>query len=152
MADLQFSGGPVAATAIDELVLASRILARQGVLDAWGHVSMRHPGNPARYLMSRARAPSLVTAADIMEFDIDSSPTDQRGRKMFIERYIHGEAYRARPDVMAIVHFHAPDVIPFGVTGGGALSQSKHCLVGFVGFQMQLAELGGSAKTQWQHA
>jgi HCOMODA/2-hydroxy-3-carboxy-muconic semialdehyde decarboxylase len=117
LTDLQFSGGPVAATAIDELVLASRILARQGVLDAWGHVSMRHPGNPARYLMSRARAPSLVTAADIMEFDIDSSPTDQRGRNMFIERFIHGEAYRARQDVNAVVHSHSPTVIPFSVTG-----------------------------------
>ena len=109
--------GTVAASVIDELVVASHILAHQGVLDAWGHVSIRHPGNPARYLMSRARAPSLVTAADIMEFDIDSSPTDQRGRNMFIERFIHGEAYRARQDVNAVVHSHSPTVIPFSVTG-----------------------------------
>jgi HCOMODA/2-hydroxy-3-carboxy-muconic semialdehyde decarboxylase len=117
LTDVTFSGGPVPTTVIDELVVAGHILAKQGVLDAWGHVSIRHPGNPARYLMSRARAPSLVTAADIMEFDLDSNPTDQRGRNLFIERFIHGEAYRARPDVHAVVHSHSPTMIPFSVTG-----------------------------------
>jgi ribulose-5-phosphate 4-epimerase/fuculose-1-phosphate aldolase len=117
MPDIQIpSAGPVDAALIEDLVAASRILAQHGVLDAWGHVSMRHPKNPQRYLLSRARAPALVTAADIMEFDIDSNPVDQQGRRMFLERFIHGEAYRARPDVNAVVHSHSPTVIPFTVT------------------------------------
>ena len=102
---------------IGDLVLASRILARHGVLDAWGHVSVRHPRNPERYMLSRARAPALVSADDIMEFDLDSNPVDQRGRRVFVERFIHGEVYRARPDVNAIVHSHSPTMIPFSVTG-----------------------------------
>jgi ribulose-5-phosphate 4-epimerase/fuculose-1-phosphate aldolase len=110
------SAGPVDKAQIDDLVTASRILAHYGVLDAWGHVSMRHPNNPERYLLSRARAPALVAAEDIMEFDINSDPVDQQGRRMFLERYIHGEAFRARPDVNAVVHSHSPTVIPFTVT------------------------------------
>lgn len=110
------SAGPVDKALIEDLVAASRILARHGVLDAWGHVSMRHPNDLQRYLLSRARAPALVRAEDIMEFDIDSNPIDQRGRRMFLERFIHGEAYRARPDVNAVVHSHSPTVIPFSVT------------------------------------
>jgi ribulose-5-phosphate 4-epimerase/fuculose-1-phosphate aldolase len=110
------SAGPVEPALIDDLVAASRILAQHGVLDAWGHVSMRHPGNPQCYLLSRARAPALVSAEDIMEFDLDSNPVDQQGRRMFLERFIHGEAYRARPDVNAVVHSHSPTVIPFTVT------------------------------------
>jgi ribulose-5-phosphate 4-epimerase/fuculose-1-phosphate aldolase len=110
------SAGPVDPALIDDLVAASRILAQHGVLDAWGHVSMRHPTNPERYLLSRARAPALVSAEDIMEFDLNSDPVDQQGRRMFLERYIHGEAFRARPDVNAVVHSHSPSVIPFTVT------------------------------------
>ena len=90
------SGGPVAPALIDDLVAASRILADQGVLDAYGHVSIRHPANPNRYLISRAMSPADVTAADIMEFDLDSNPVDRRGRSMFLERFIHGEIYKAR--------------------------------------------------------
>jgi HCOMODA/2-hydroxy-3-carboxy-muconic semialdehyde decarboxylase len=111
------SAGPADAALIDDLVAASRILAHYGVLDAWGHVSVRHPKNPERYLLSRARAPALVGADDIMEFDLNSDPVDQRDRRMFLERYIHGEAYRARPDVNAVVHSHSPTMIPFSVTG-----------------------------------
>jgi ribulose-5-phosphate 4-epimerase/fuculose-1-phosphate aldolase len=110
------SGGPVDPAVIENLVAASRILADQGVVDAFGHVSIRHPANPNRYLMARAIAPALVTADDIMEFDLDSNPIDQRGRGMFIERFIHGEIYKARPDVNAVIHSHSPGVIPFGVT------------------------------------
>jgi HCOMODA/2-hydroxy-3-carboxy-muconic semialdehyde decarboxylase len=109
-------GGPVDPAPIENLVAASRILADQGVVDAFGHVSIRHPTNPNRYLMSRAIAPALVTPDDIMEFDLGSNPVDQRGRGMFIERFIHGEIYKARPDVNAVVHSHSPAVIPFGVT------------------------------------
>ena len=110
------SAGPVDPILIENLVAASRILADQGVVDAFGHVSIRHPASPNRYLMSRAVAPALVTADDIMEFDLDSKPVDQRGRGMFIERFIHGEIYKARPEVNAVVHSHSPGVIPFGVT------------------------------------
>jgi HCOMODA/2-hydroxy-3-carboxy-muconic semialdehyde decarboxylase len=102
MAELS-SAGPVDAAIIDDLVVASRILAHYSVLDAWGHVSIRHPADPQRYLLSRALAPALVTAADIMEFDLDSNPVEQRGRRVFLERFIHGEAYKARPDVHAVV-------------------------------------------------
>src|SRR5262245_44338767 len=116
MAETIPSGGPVDPALIDDLVAASRILAHHGVLDAWGHVSIRHPTNPERYLMSRARAPALVSAEDIMEFDLDSNPIDQRERRIFVERFIHGSAYRARPDVNAVVHSHSPTVIPFSVT------------------------------------
>lgn len=110
------SGGPVDPALIDDLVAANRILADQGVLDAYGHVSIRHPNNPNRYLISRAMSPADVTAADIMEFDLDSNPVDRRGRSMFLERFIHGEIYKVRPDVMAVIHSHSPGVIPFGIT------------------------------------
>ncbi len=111
------TAGPVDAEIIDDLLTASHILVQHGVLDAWGHVSIRHPANPERYLLSCARAPALVSADDIMEFDLDSNPVDQRGRRMFLERFIHGQAYRARKDVNAVVHSHSPTMIPFSVTG-----------------------------------
>lgn len=111
------SAGPADEALVFELVAAGRILARHGVLDAWGHVSVRHPRNPERYLMSRARAPALIKADDIMEFDLDSNPIDQRDRRVFLERFIHGQAYRARPDVNAVVHSHSPTLVPFSVTG-----------------------------------
>ena len=103
-------------TLIADLVAASRILAAHGVLDAYGHVSARSDKRADRFLMSRSRAPALVTAADLMELDADSEAPPGDTRKGFIERYIHGEIYRARPDVMAVVHSHSPSVIPFGVT------------------------------------
>ena len=101
---------------IDDLVAANRILVDQGVLDGYGHVSVRHPADPQRYLMSRSIAPELVTAADVMEYDLDSNPVDPRGRATYLERFIHGEVYRVRPDVRAVVHDHSPSVIPFGVS------------------------------------
>src|SRR5579885_3867846 len=111
------TAGPIDPALMADLVAASRILARHGILDAWGHVSIRHPGNPERYLLSRARAAALVTADDILEFDLLSNPIDQRGHRVFLERFIHGEIYRARPDVNAVVHSHSPTMIPFSVTG-----------------------------------
>jgi HCOMODA/2-hydroxy-3-carboxy-muconic semialdehyde decarboxylase len=105
----------VDASTLDDLAAASRILADQGVFDAAGHVSMRHPANPDRFLMSRSLAPALVTADDIMEFTLDCEPCDARGRTAFIERYLHGEIYRARPDVMGVAHGHSPAVVPFGL-------------------------------------
>jgi ribulose-5-phosphate 4-epimerase/fuculose-1-phosphate aldolase len=100
----------------DELVLAYRILAAHGVVDAYGHVSLRSAGNPKRYLLARAMAPELVRADDIIEFDLDSSPITDPGVALYLERYIHGEIYKSRPDVNAVVHNHSPSVIPFGVT------------------------------------
>ena len=101
----------------EELAAASRILADQGVFDAAGHVSMRHPDNPERFLMSRSLAPALVTADDILELTVDGESCDARGRQPFIERYLHAGIYRRRPDVMAIAHGHSPAVIPFGLVG-----------------------------------
>jgi ribulose-5-phosphate 4-epimerase/fuculose-1-phosphate aldolase len=101
---------------VDDLVAGSRILAEHGVLDAYGHISARCDKRSDRFIMSRSRAPALVTAADLMELGMDSEPATGDRRKGFIERYIHGEIYRARPEVMAVVHSHSPSVIPFGVT------------------------------------
>ena len=117
MSQIPKSGGPVAADLIADLAAASRILATQGVVDAFGHVSMRHPGAPDRYLLSRSMAPALVTPDDIIEFDLDSNPCNAEGRNSFLERFIHGQIYRARPDVMSVVHTHSPSVIPFGLVG-----------------------------------
>ena len=110
------SGGPVDPGLIEDLVAANRILAEEGVLDAYGHVSIRHPSDPNRYLMSRSLAPALVSASDIMEYDLDSNPIDPKDRRSVIERFIHGEIYKARPDVKAVIHSHSPAVIPFGTT------------------------------------
>jgi ribulose-5-phosphate 4-epimerase/fuculose-1-phosphate aldolase len=101
--------------AFEDLAAASRILADQGVFDAAGHVSMRHPGRAERFLMSRSLAPALVTADDILEFTLDCEACDARGRTAFIERYLHGGIYRNRPDVMAVAHGHSPSVVPFGL-------------------------------------
>jgi ribulose-5-phosphate 4-epimerase/fuculose-1-phosphate aldolase len=109
------SGGPVDRAVLEDFAAASRILADQGVFDAAGHVTMRHPEHPERFLMSRSLAPALVTADDIMEFDLDCVPCEPRGRNPFLERYLHGEIFRARPDVMAIAHSHSAAVIPFGL-------------------------------------
>jgi ribulose-5-phosphate 4-epimerase/fuculose-1-phosphate aldolase len=104
------------AAVIQDLVAANRILYRQGVVDGFGHVSVRHPANAERYLMSASLAPGRVTKDDIMEFDLESRPIDQRGRSIYSERFIHSEIYKARPDVQAILHSHSPTVIPFGAS------------------------------------
>jgi len=104
------------AAAIQELALASRILANEGVLDAYGHVSVRHPTDPNRYLMARSLPPALITPADILEFHLDSKTVKPTEQRLFTERFIHGAIYQARPDVKAIVHSHSPTVIPFGVS------------------------------------
>jgi ribulose-5-phosphate 4-epimerase/fuculose-1-phosphate aldolase len=106
----------VDAALLEDIVVGSRILADFGVLDGFGHVSARHPTNPNHFLMSRSLAPALVTADDIMEFDLDGNAVDARGRAVFLERFIHGEIYKARPDVMSVVHTHSPGVIPFSVS------------------------------------
>jgi HCOMODA/2-hydroxy-3-carboxy-muconic semialdehyde decarboxylase len=109
------SGGPVAASVIADLAAASRILAANGVVDAFGHVSLRHPEAPDRYLMARSVAPALVTPDDILEYDLDSNALNANGRGSFLERFIHGEIYKSRPNVHSVVHSHSPSVIPFGL-------------------------------------
>ena len=101
---------------ISELVIANRILAREGVVDAFGHISARHPRRTDRYLMSRSRAPELVTSDDLMEFELDGTPVDPKGRQPYAERPIHSGLYEARSDVQSVIHNHSYAVIPFSVT------------------------------------
>ena len=115
--------------ALDELVTANRILAREGVVDSFGHVSIRHPDRPDRYLLSRARAPECIDVDDLMEFNSDGTPIDPAGRKPYAERFIHGAVYDARPEVQAVVHHHSPAVIPFTVTKA-QLSPVMHMCAG----------------------
>jgi HCOMODA/2-hydroxy-3-carboxy-muconic semialdehyde decarboxylase len=98
---------------IDDLVTANRVLAREAVLDGMGHVSVRHPGRADHFLLARSMAPELVTRADIMEYDLEAQPAEASGRPSYLERFIHSEIYRARPDVNAVVHCHTPSLIPF---------------------------------------
>jgi ribulose-5-phosphate 4-epimerase/fuculose-1-phosphate aldolase len=108
---------PAEAALVDELVTGNRILFDQGIVDAFGHLSVRHDKDPTKYLMSRHLAPGLVTPGDVVTFDLDSVPVIDIGKRYYSERFIHGEIYKARPDVMAVVHSHSPSVIPFGLTG-----------------------------------
>ncbi len=101
---------------IDDLVIANHILHAQGVVDSFGHVSIRSPQRPDRFFMARATAPGRVTRDDIMEFMNDGEPVDRQGRSIYSERFIHSEIYKQRPDVNAVIHSHSPGVIPFGVT------------------------------------
>ena len=101
---------------VDKLVVANRILYQQGVVDGFGHVSVRHDKSLGLFLLARNMAPGLVRREDIITFDLDGAGLDAEGRRVYLERFIHGEIYRARPDVRAIVHSHSPSVIPFGVS------------------------------------
>jgi len=102
---------------IEELALANRILAHEGVLDAFGHVSARHPTDPGRYLLSRSRSPLLIEPDDILEYTLDSEPVKPPKVHLYAERVIHGCIYQARSDVMAVVHHHAAAVMPFCIAG-----------------------------------
>ena len=130
---------------IADLVVANRTLARLQVLDAFGHVSVRDPRNPHRYLISRSIAPESVTAADILVLDLDSQTVDPKdeGKLLYRERFIHGEIYKARPDVNAVVHSHSPTVVPFTVTRA-KLRPLLHN-AGFLGLGAPLFEIRNSA-------
>lgn len=100
-----------------DIVSGNRILAHEGVVDAFGHISARHPDRPDRFLMSRSRSPELVTLDDLLEFDLGGEPVESGGPAVYAERFIHAAIYDARPDVQSVVHNHAPELLPFTVTG-----------------------------------
>jgi len=100
-----------------DLAVAYRIVATEGILDAFGHISVRNPENPQRYFLSRSRAPSLVQANDILEYDLDSNPIVPPKERPYSERVIHGEIFKARPDVNAVCHHHAPSIMPYAISG-----------------------------------
>jgi HCOMODA/2-hydroxy-3-carboxy-muconic semialdehyde decarboxylase len=127
------------AGSMDDLVHANHILCNEGVVDGFGHVSVRDEHDPERFWLARSMAPAVVTKDDIMSFGMDGEPLDARGRKPYLERYIHSEIYRVRSDVMSIVHSHSPAVIPFGVTGA-ALRPVSH-MSGFLAPAVPLFEI-----------
>lgn len=130
---------------LTDLVAANHILFQQGVVDGFGHVSARHPQRPDRFLLSRSKAPATVEPADIMEFTLDGDPVDDSGRTPYLERFIHGEIYRARADIQSVVHSHSPSIIPFGVVSTVPLRPIFH-MTGFIGDAapvFEIREAGG---------
>ena len=105
------------ADVLNQLVIANRILAREGVIDDFGHVSVRHPTDPGRYFLSRSRSPEIVVREDIIEFTLEGEPIEQNGRPMYRERALHGAVYMARPEMNSVTHHHARSVLPFSLTG-----------------------------------
>jgi HCOMODA/2-hydroxy-3-carboxy-muconic semialdehyde decarboxylase len=102
---------------LSDLVIANRILANENVVDAYGHVSVRHPADPGRYFLARSLSPHMVGREDIMQFDLEGNALEGDTRQPYLERFIHGAVYEARPEVLAVVHAHAEDVLPFGISG-----------------------------------
>lgn len=142
--DRAAGGEPASAALVADLVTANQILFDQGVLDAFGHVSVRHDRHPERFLLSRNMAPGLVQPQDIIEFDLDGQPLNAAGRAVYLERFIHGEIYKARPDVMAVVHSHSPAVVPFSVSRTSTLRATCH-MAGFIGLQTPVFEIRKTA-------
>lgn len=135
---------------IDDLVTANRILYDQGIVDAFGHVSVRHDKDPERFLLARNMAPGTVTHDDIVEFHLDGTPVNAGGRSVYLERFIHGEIYRARPDVMAIVHSHSPTVVPFSVVKNVTFRPVCH-MSGFLGKGAPIFEIRETAGDASDH-
>ncbi|MEO8738580.1 MAG: class II aldolase/adducin family protein [Casimicrobiaceae bacterium] len=129
---------------LQDLVDANHILFDQGVLDAFGHVSARHSQRDDRFLLARNMAPALVSAADIVEYELDGTDVDGRGRRPYLERFIHGEIYRARSDVMAVIHSHSPAVVPFSVAKSAPLRPVFH-MGGFLGSGAPIFEIRETA-------
>jgi ribulose-5-phosphate 4-epimerase/fuculose-1-phosphate aldolase len=138
------SAGAAVASAIDELVEANHILFDQKIVDGFGHVSARRPDRPDRFLLARSMAPGLVRASDIMTFDLDGAPAAADARASYLERFIHSEIYRARPDVGAVVHSHSRGVIPFGVARRARLRPIYH-MCGFLGRGAPIFEIRDAA-------
>lgn len=134
-------------TLLEDLVVANHILFDQGVVDAFGHISVRPATHPDRFLLARNMAPGSVTADDIIEFTLDGDPLNANGRKVYLERFIHGEIYRRRPDVVSIVHSHSHSIVPLSVVRGARLRAIFH-MAGFIGQDapvFEIRETGGDA-------
>ncbi|MBR0646807.1 class II aldolase/adducin family protein [Plastoroseomonas hellenica] len=132
VADAAAAGQAPSPSLIEDLVIANHILADEGVVDAFGHISARHDHRPDRFLLARNMAPGQVTPADIIEFTLDGDPVDAVGRRVYLERFIHGEIYRRRPDVIAVVHSHSHSIVPLSVARGTRLQALFH-MAGFIG-------------------
>jgi ribulose-5-phosphate 4-epimerase/fuculose-1-phosphate aldolase len=138
------SASPDHASLLEDLVDANHILYNERVLDAFGHVSVRHPQRTDRFLLARNMAPALVGTADILEFELDGTPVDALGQRVYLERFLHGEIYRARPDVMAVVHSHSLSVVPFSVSKSARLRPVCH-MGGFLGSGAPVFEIRDAA-------
>jgi ribulose-5-phosphate 4-epimerase/fuculose-1-phosphate aldolase len=128
---------------IQDLVIANRILAREEVVDAYGHVSIRHPDNPNHFLISRSVAPDLVGVEDIVELGLDGQPVRDEKRPLYLERFIHAAIFEARPDVMAVVHAHAEDTLPFGIAEATKLRPVIHA-GSFIGAEVPVWDIAQS--------
>lgn len=148
--DLEDTAAPTAMPSpqlVEELVAANHILFDQGVVDAFGHISVRHDSRPDRFLLARNMAPSRVTADDIVEFTLDGEAVNARGRKVYLERFIHGEIFRRRPDVIAVVHSHSHSIVPLSVIKTQRLRSVFH-MAGFIGQGapvFEIREAGGDS-------
>jgi len=132
---------------VSDLVVANHILFCRGVVDGFGHVSARHPLNPSQFLLARNMAPGQVTLTDILEFDLDGAPLNARGRQVYLERFIHSEIYKARPDAMAVVHSHSHSIVPLSISKTARLRAVFH-MAGFIGEEapvFEIREAGGPA-------
>jgi ribulose-5-phosphate 4-epimerase/fuculose-1-phosphate aldolase len=125
---------------LDDLVLANKILYKQNVVDAFGHISVRHPNDPKKYLMARHLPPGMVVPQDIVTFDLESNPLTHADKPQYSERFIHGEIYKVRPEVMSVVHCHARPLIPFGTAKGARLRPMFH-MCGFLGCGVPVFEI-----------
>ena len=147
VADTAAAGPAVDPALIADLVVANHILFDQGVVDAFGHISVRHDKRPDRFLLARNMAPGNVTADDIVEFTLDGEPVNANGRRVYLERFIHGEIFRRRPDVMSVVHSHSHAIVPLSVVKGAKLRAIFH-MAGFIGQDTPVFEIrdtGGDA-------
>jgi ribulose-5-phosphate 4-epimerase/fuculose-1-phosphate aldolase len=125
---------------LSELVVANHILFDQGVVDGFGHVSVRHDRDPQKFLLARNMAPGQVSEQDILEFDLDGAPLNADGRTVYLERFIHSEIYRARPDATAIVHSHSHSIVPLSISKAARLRAVFH-MAGFIGEEAPLFEI-----------
>lgn len=140
VADRSDAGPRAERPLLEELAMANRILFREGVVDGFGHISVRHDKRPDRFLLARNMAPAMVTADDIVEFDFDGNPVNAAGRSVYLERFIHAEVFRARPDVMAVVHSHSPSVVPFSISRKAKFLPVCH-MSGFLGMCTPVFEI-----------
>lgn len=145
--DVGGAPGDVSPALLDELVAANHILFDQGVVDAFGHVSVRHDNRPDRFFLARNMAPGRVTRDDLVEFTLDGEAVNAKGRKVYLERFIHSEIFKARPDVQAVIHSHSHSIVPLSVVKGAHLRPLFH-MAGFIGLRapvFEIREVAGEA-------